>query len=68
MQICLNDIKQLTGYNANAFFSSYIEGVAFLPIEQITDLLGLQYDVFGYEDVNLSIAKNSHLRKSILGF
>lgn len=60
--------EALSGQRLQAFFSQYIEGKDIFPIPEMMQELGLQYDVFGYEDVGLSLVKKSQLRQEILGF
>jgi len=50
-------------------FDQYVYGTERFPLEEICQNLGLQLDVFGYEDVQLTITTDQHgLRKSIFGF
>lgn len=61
-------IERVTRNSYEPFFQSFIYGHEKIPVEKMMEQLGLQMDVFGYEDVGLSFdqVRNS-LRKQLFG-
>ena len=61
-------IERVTRNNYESFFQSFIYGKEKIPVESLMEQLGLQMDVFGYEDIGLSFdqARNP-LRKQLFG-
>ena len=61
-------IERVTRNNYESFFQSFIYGKEKIPVESLMEQIGLQMDVFGYEDIGLSFdqARNP-LRKQLFG-